>query len=179
MSYATLSQREILATIERLHERISERFPSASLSKVAAELVEVGRQQAQNVQHVHRPNWPLRAISALLLLLGLGALALLLASVRRYEPESMHLLDLLQSVESGLSMIFLLAASVLLLTSLELRRKRGRCLQALHELRALAHVVDMHQLTKDPEHALLHDVELAHRPRLDPSCQRRRPLPRG
>jgi len=154
VSYAALNQREILATIERLHERISERFPSASLTKVAADLVEVGRQQTENVQHVHRPNWPLRAISALLLLLGLGALALLLASVRRYEPENMHLLDLLQSVESGLSMIFLLAASVLLLTSLELRRKRGRCLQALHELRALAHVVDMHQLTKDPEHAL-------------------------
>jgi len=154
VTYSTLDEREILATIERLHGRIEERFPHASLTNVAAELVQVGRQHAANVQSVHRADWKLRGLSALLLLLGVGALVLLLASVRRYEPENMHLLDLLQSVESGLSMLFLLAASVVLLTSLELRRKRARCLQALHQLRALAHVVDMHQLTKDPEHAM-------------------------
>ena len=29
--------------------------------------------------------------------------------------------------------------------------KRSRALKAIHELRAMAHIVDMHQLTKDPE----------------------------
>jgi hypothetical protein len=29
--------------------------------------------------------------------------------------------------------------------------KRRRVLRALHELRSLAHIIDMHQLTKDPE----------------------------
>ena len=28
---------------------------------------------------------------------------------------------------------------------------RKRALAAIHELRAMAHIVDMHQLTKDPE----------------------------
>ncbi len=37
----------------------------------------------------------------------------------------------------------------------ERRVKRGRALRAIHELRALAHVVDMHQLTKDPERVLV------------------------
>ena len=32
----------------------------------------------------------------------------------------------------------------------EERSKRQRALQALHELRSLIHVIDMHQLTKDP-----------------------------
>ena len=154
MSYATLNQREIVATIARLHRRISERFPDANLTRVSADLVEVGDQHAANVQRVLRADWRLRAVSAVLLVLGVGALALLLASVRSYEPENVDLIALLQSIESGLSMLFLLAASVVLLTSLELRRKRRRCLEALHELRALAHVVDMHQLTKDPDHAL-------------------------
>jgi hypothetical protein len=39
------------------------------------------------------------------------------------------------------------------LATLETRLKRRRALAALHELRSLAHVVDMHQLTKDPEQA--------------------------
>lgn len=40
------------------------------------------------------------------------------------------------------------------LQRLDLRIKCGRVLTALHELRAVAHIVDMHQLTKDP-HPLL------------------------
>ena len=41
MSYATLNQQEIVATITRLHRRISERFPDANLTRVSADLVEV------------------------------------------------------------------------------------------------------------------------------------------
>jgi hypothetical protein len=36
----------------------------------------------------------------------------------------------------------------------ETRLKRGRALSAINELRALAHIIDMHQLTKDPETTL-------------------------
>jgi hypothetical protein len=32
-----------------------------------------------------------------------------------------------------------------------MRRKRNRVLEELHVLRSIAHIVDMHQLTKDPE----------------------------
>ncbi len=34
MSYARLNQQEIVATIARLHRRISERFPDANLARV-------------------------------------------------------------------------------------------------------------------------------------------------
>ncbi len=36
--------------------------------------------------------------------------------------------------------------------SLESRWKRHRALRYLHELRSIIHVIDMHQLTKDPHH---------------------------
>src|SRR4029078_4760590 len=39
------------------------------------------------------------------------------------------------------------------LVTWETRIKRARALRAIHELRAMAHIVDMHQLTKDPERA--------------------------
>jgi hypothetical protein len=39
--------------------------------------------------------------------------------------------------------------------TLEKRIKRSRALKDLHELRSLAHVVDMHQLTKDPDRVLV------------------------
>jgi len=37
---------------------------------------------------------------------------------------------------------------------LETRIKRKRALSAVHELRAICHIIDMHQLTKDPERVL-------------------------
>ena len=46
--------------------------------------------------------------------------------------------------------LLLLGASVFFLTRIEERLKRRGALSALHELRSIIHVIDMHQLTKDP-----------------------------
>jgi hypothetical protein len=46
--------------------------------------------------------------------------------------------------------LVLLGAAIWFFVSIETRFKRGRVLRALHELRTLAHLVDVHQLTKDP-----------------------------
>ena len=45
----------------------------------------------------------------------------------------------------------LIGAAIFFLVTIETRIKRSRALKSLHDLRALAHVIDMHQLTKDPE----------------------------
>lgn len=50
--------------------------------------------------------------------------------------------------------IVLIGAGIFFLVTMEQRIKRRRALNALHELRSIAHVIDMHQLTKDPERSL-------------------------
>lgn len=52
-------------------------------------------------------------------------------------------------------------AAVFFLGSIETRLKRERALRSIHELRAIAHVIDMHQLTKDPEWVLDRGTESA------------------
>jgi hypothetical protein len=44
--------------------------------------------------------------------------------------------------------------AIYFLLTVESRVKRRTALRALHELRSIAHVIDMHQLTKDPEQLL-------------------------
>src|SRR5262249_24598499 len=46
-----------------------------------------------------------------------------------------------------------LAAIAIFLVTLEVRFKRRKALRAVHELRAVAHLIEMHQLNKDPERA--------------------------
>jgi hypothetical protein len=85
-----------------------------------------------------------------LLLVGL---AVSVASLRlRLTPES--LTELVQGLESGINDVIFVGAFVFFLVTLETRIKRGRALRAIHALRSIAHVIDMHQLTKDPEWVL-------------------------
>ncbi len=57
----------------------------------------------------------------------------------------------MQGSESAVNQVLLLAMAVFFLVSMETRVKRHRALAALHRLRSIVHIVDMHQLTKDPE----------------------------
>jgi hypothetical protein len=75
------------------------------------------------------------------------------------------LVGLVQGLEAALNITILLGAAALFLATVEVRIKRKRALKAIHELRALAHVIDMHQLTKDPERLRTHAQETASSPK--------------
>jgi hypothetical protein len=55
------------------------------------------------------------------------------------------------SIESGISNVVFVGIAINFLLSIETKVKRRRALRMIHQLRSVAHVVDMHQLTKDPE----------------------------
>ena len=58
--------------------------------------------------------------------------------------------SILQGVDAAVNTIVLSGAASWFLLNLESRWRRRAVLKDLHELRSIAHVVDMHQLTKDP-----------------------------
>jgi hypothetical protein len=82
-----------------------------------------------------------------MLALVVATVALLTSGVRLFESVS----DFVQGIDSAVNEIILLGAASYFLIGWENRRKRRRALRALHVLRSLAHIIDMHQLTKDPE----------------------------
>lgn len=67
-----------------------------------------------------------------------------------YVEGDMTTTEMLQSLEASVNLLILFGGAVWFTLTLEERFKRRRVLDALHRLRALAHVIDMHQLTKDP-----------------------------
>jgi hypothetical protein len=146
--YRNLAPEHIHVTIERLERRIAARFPTSSLRKVAAELCAVSRETMQRIELIQRPHLPLRIGVAVIVI---TILVLVLATPIRLKHSGFETwLDVITGVEAGVGSLFFLAAAGAFLWSLELRVKRGRVFSALHELRSLAHIVDMHQLPKDP-----------------------------
>lgn len=148
--YRTLDSGKILATIGRLRARIRERFPDAGLNGVCAEVEQVARETEEHCSWIERPHLPLRIGGFLAVLVLVLPLAGLLPMVSGFEGE-IHLFELIQVLEAGLNDLVMAGIAVFFLVTLENRVKRNRALKGLHELRVLAHVIDMHQLTKDPE----------------------------
>lgn len=152
-SYRQLDAARLIETAERLKQRISERFPHSGLSKIGQELEQITREAAQRSAGIRRPNVPLR-VGIILAILLLAAIITLFFRGIKPDTVDKHLsdaLDVAQFAESTLGTIVFVGAAILFLVTLEIRFKRRRALDAIYELRSLAHVVDMHQLTKDPE----------------------------
>jgi hypothetical protein len=55
-----------------------------------------------------------------------------------------------QGIDAAMNITVLVGAALFFAISIEDRIKRRRSLRDLHVFRTLAHVIDMHQLTKDP-----------------------------
>jgi hypothetical protein len=143
-----LREDKLLETVEKIGQQIGTRFPDSGLSQLAAVVVQVTREALDRAAAIRRPNWWLRAGLGLLAVIAVGGVATYAQSrpdARTFWPTALAFLD-----EAKGSAAVLTAAAVFLVT-LETRVKRGRALRAVHELRAVAHIIDMHQLTKDPD----------------------------
>jgi hypothetical protein len=161
--YRTIRADKIISTAARLVDRVRERFPEAGLGQVAEEILAVARETDERCRMIRRPNLPLRLGVVALIVLGLVLGTLVVRNVRMTEAV-WDASNFAQASESLLGDVVFLGAAIAFLVTLETRIKRGRALAAINELRALAHIIDMHQLTKDPEMVLTPHVATAASP---------------
>lgn len=147
--YRTLDPDKIMTTLEVLQRRISERFPGAGLARVCAELIAVAAESRARTAMLARPNLTLRSLSVLVVLAGIAALLYVTRLINVYSANT-ELFGMMQGIEATVNLLLVVGAAVLFLTTLEGRAKRATALADLHQLRSIVHVIDMHQLTKDP-----------------------------
>lgn len=151
--YRKLNPVYIVATLQTLGNRIRERFPESNLNRICEEMLGIAAESDSRVQRLRRPIWWLRIGIALVILATVGVIV----AFARELSVSMKvetIAELLQGLDAGVNEIILLSLALYFLFSLERRLKQREALRALHELRSIAHVIDMHQLTKDPDHVL-------------------------
>lgn len=120
---------------------------------MCAELNQLAQDTCERAEWINKPHWGLRMGIVILVGLLIFVVGILLLEVE-LVIGAIDLVQFLEAINNGINDIILIGAGIFFLFTLETRLKRQRALEALHELRALAHVIDMHQLTKDPERVL-------------------------
>lgn len=75
--------------------------------------------------------------------------------------------ELAQGIESFINDIVFVGIAVFFLLTIETRIKRRRVLRHISQFRSIAHVIDMHQLTKDPERVRKRLVDTTSSPAVD------------
>lgn len=159
---------KVVETLDNLYARVSERFPASGLAAVCGRLGDTARLTAARARRIARPYLFLRLLVALIVLTGVGLETTLVwrldwsAVIRAREG-----FGLAQGLESAANLALLSGAAAWFLASLERRWKQQRVQKALHELRSFCHVIDMHQLTKDP--TLMLGAPTRHSPRREMS----------
>lgn len=146
----TLVPGKIQATMERLCWRIEDRFPGSGLAGVCKTLLEISKETQKTLDWINKPNYLIRVavyflIILLCLIIGQSFLKL------DVTADGVNIADFVQMIEAAIEGSVFIGAGIIFLITLETRAKRKRIIRALNQLRTIAHIIDAHQLTKDPD----------------------------
>jgi hypothetical protein len=161
-----LGAEHVHRTVVALERRIAARFPARGLHRVALELVDVvERVAAVSVANRRRIDSARRVSRVLMALVVAGTLVVLGIAARDVTRDAG--VDWVPLIESTINDLVFAAIALFFLWSFPERVRRGEILHLLHQLRSLAHIIDMHQLTKDPERLRPDFVVTAESPSMD------------
>ncbi len=148
-TFRNLEIADIVATLQQLSLRIGERFPGSGLYRVCRELEVMAQETSAREANISRPKTWLRALLTILAVAGAVG-AFFIGRWMLGLRSSDELAGTMQGLEATVNLVIIIGAAGAFLVTLEARWKRQLALSALNEFRSIAHVIDMHQLTKDP-----------------------------
>lgn len=153
-SFQRLDGQAVRLSAATLEHRIVSRFPDRTLWEVCREVVGIVDEINAGTGISRRRVRLARLLSRLgvvVILLFLGAAIVLAARDLADERDLLGPLDMLPLLETIINDLVFGGIAVFFLLRIPERMERARVLRILHRLRSLAHVIDMHQLTKVPE----------------------------
>ena len=138
-----LDPKKLQDTAHQLATWISTEFKNSGLSRVAVEIEKITREAVDRAEKIRGPNYFIRSGIALLLLVTVVSIGW--GCYHATQKEILSWFDMSKPAAWPICL------AIIFLVTLEIRWKRVKAIKAVHELRAIAHIIDMHQLGKDHE----------------------------
>jgi hypothetical protein len=157
---SSLDPERIIETVRAIRDRIDQEFPGSGLGAQCAKLLDIAEHAREQSEWISKPILWLRILTGILVLglvtavigiaYGLFSSRAVREAVGGIPQDSSVFFEAIQALDAGVNELVLLSIVLFFFASIEGRVKRRRALRAIHELRSMAHIIDMHQLTKDP-----------------------------
>ncbi len=172
-----LQGRSLAHAAQDLAQRMTAEFPARGLTEEARELAkdaEIFVQEAESLGRRGTSFHAIRVIAIAGFVFWLGATSLVLLriwTVLERTSESADLLQFMQGIDAGIHIAVSAAIAIYFLATLEQRRRRRIAFTGLNALLNFAHVIDSHQIDKDPT-AFVSDlphVRVSPKPQLEPA----------
>jgi len=141
-------------TVEALYGRIEARFPKRGLLGACGDLVKLVDEVQDVAGAGQRRIRVARVVSRVVMVVVIAVTLVALVFAARDAitgDEDLSSVDVLDVAGTAIQDVVYAAIAIFFLWSFPERLERSRLLGLLHQLRSTAHVIDMHQLTKDPE----------------------------
>lgn len=149
MTYRALDPHHLRRTTTKIIDQIDETFPGSGLSGVGAAFRGLTDESLEKVNDLNTPIWRIRILSGILILITLLVVVVLPLTLT-FQDSFTSWADFLEGTDAGFHLLAIIGGGIYFIASWERRVKRNLALDALSELRAMAHIIDMHQISKDP-----------------------------
>jgi hypothetical protein len=141
-------------TVEALYGRIEARFPNRGLLGVCGDLITLV-DEVQSSSDVGQRRIRVARLASRMVMAAVIAVTAIAIGLAFHDAllgdDVKSSIDVLALAETAISDLVYASIAIFFLWSFPERLERSRLLSLLHQLRSTAHVIDMHQLTKDPE----------------------------
>jgi hypothetical protein len=117
----------------------------------------LAKESISKARNLKVPIWKVRLISAVVIAFVLVWIVAVPLSLNLKDSVSSWS-EFAEGTDAALHLLVILGGGIFFIASWEMRKKRNAALDALSELRSLAHIIDMHQITKDPGLAHIKDL---------------------
>ena len=162
--YTSLNPDHIIKSTQYLLNGIEDKFTDRGIQKLCLTLFDVACKSKDHSEWIGKPLISIRiGIGLLIVFTILGLLKV--SFILNVKAFTFEFSTLVQTFDAFINVLIFIGLFLIFFITIESRIKRRRALKAIHELRALAHVIDMHQLTKDPEVVLVKnkiDINMQH-----------------
>src|SRR5690349_6093132 len=117
-AYSELKPALIIETVQRLEQRIGERFPGSGLGRVAAQLHAIALQTERTIRRLRGPIWPLRIATVAAIAVLVGFALWMVSLLFRVQLEPGNISDVLQGSAAALNDVVFLSIAVFFLVSI-------------------------------------------------------------
>lgn len=139
---------KLASTISKLKDRIEQKFPGSSLLEQCSKTLMIAGKAKERVAWIEKPHPGLRLALLVIILLLIGAI-FFIAKIIKYDESQLALTQFLQALQAGIQDAIYVSLAIFFIVQFEIIILRRRAVKSIHELRVLAHIIDLLHLTKD------------------------------